>query len=738
MTRPATLLSTLIKVAVLLWGAAFVAPQCCAAAGEDAAKATDGRLATLLHHGLGRPTNLHPTATVEGCIETAAPRVVEEPGKRVTILRHLREEKGNNSCTLTESFSHADRKLQSESASVGPKSVRWEIEIQGLGTPWSRPIVADLRYATSQRTRYWMAWEGLAGADPMVPVPIKEGGGVVYSYGGSRYRLDRPFVVWDSWSPWFRKPYNERFVSVPIATWIEPGQDGLSLAASPEPMQFDLEITMEKDGEARFRWFHHRIAKDSPPVKLALDLVAHEDDWRGGMRSMVDRYRDYFEPPNPSVGSWVGCGQYARARTDLDVDELKRMDFTLNWNAEFDFPYMGMFVPPVGPNEQWLSWYKERTSFQKMEAYAAWMKKQGFHVLQYFNFGDFGSKTVFPRPSAGNHDVWKLPDWRNPDEFLAARLWSAVVRVPGKIDLKSMEPYMFRGWGKARPDGLFYSCWDDTVVVDCGEPVYHHYLIDQANRLLDIAPSSSGICLDRVDRVRYYNLDGDDGLSWFDGAPARSLVWSWRRLMDRLGPMVHDRGKTIFVSALVKRLDLMRHVDAFHDEFSDGGCIPGTSWIALAKPVVVFHGLIKDDAEFQELLHWGVYPQVPCPGNDHGCPHGTPADRTIYQDYGPLLKLMRGRKWVLEPHCIAVVEGKAKANLFKVADGWVVPVTMGPREGIVNVAICNVPGITEKSRMEAFHPGVGRSHPVSVSEKDGRLELTVPVKRGCAMVKIEG
>ena len=34
---------------------------------------------------------------------------------------------------------------------------------------------------------------------------------------------------------------------------------------------------------------------------------------------------------------------------------------------------------------------------------------------------------------------------------------------------------------------------------------------------------------------------------------------------------------------------------------------------------------------------------------------------------------------------------KAKANLFKVADGWVVPVTMGPKEGIVNVAICNVP-----------------------------------------------
>lgn len=695
------------------------------AVGQDAAEATEQRLSTLLSKSLGRPVDLHPKATVEGCVETAAPAVVEGPDQSLTIRRHLRESDGENSCMLTERFK------------AGSGSVRWEIEIQGLGGPWSRPIVAGVRYPAGRQTHYWMAWEAPGGADPLVPVPLEKGGGVVYSYGAPRWRLDRPIEVWNSWSPFFNRPYGERFVAIPIATWIEPGQGGLSLAASPEPMQLDLEIAVEKDGQARFQWFRHRIAKDAPPVKLALDLVAHEDDWRSAMRWMVDRYRDYFEPPNPAVRSWVGCGQYARARTDLDVESLKRMDFTLNWNAEFDWPYMGMFVPPVQPGEQWTAWHKNPTDFGRIEAYAAWMKQHGFHVLQYFNLTEFGSKVTFPRRSESDHDVWKDADWRNSDEFLAARLWAAVVRVPERANLRNTKRF-FGNWGaNTRPGGCFFIGWDKEVVVDCGEPVYRDFLLDQARRVLEVAPSDSGICIDRVDWTRLYNLDGDDGVSWFDGAPARSLTWSWCRLMDRMGPMFHDGGKTIFANGLIKRLDLMRHVDCIFDEFSDNASMQGDNWLCLRKPVVVFYGLIKNDAEFQKFLHWGIYPQAPCPGNDHGCPYGTPEQRKIYEDYGPLLKLMRGRTWVLQPHCIAVVEGEAQANLFEVPDGWIVPVTHAPKEGNVKVAIRNTPGITEDLHITALHPGASLSQPVSAVMAGGRLVLTVPVKRSCAMVKIE-
>ncbi len=36
-----------------------------------------------------------------------------------------------------------------------------------------------------------------------------------------------------------------------------------------------------------------------------------------------------------------------RTKTDLDVETLNKMAFVFNWKASFDFPYMGMFLPPV-------------------------------------------------------------------------------------------------------------------------------------------------------------------------------------------------------------------------------------------------------------------------------------------------------------------------------------------------------------------------------------------------------
>ncbi len=70
-----------------------------------------------------------------------------------------------------------------------------------------------------------------------------------------------------------------------------------------------------------------------------------------------------------------------------------------------------------------------------------------------------------------------------------------------------------------------------------------------------------------------------------------------------------------------------------------------------------------------------------------------------YLDYGPLLSLMRGKKWVLEPHCVEVAEGSAKVNLFKVDKGYVIPVVFGNDGNEVTVIVRNVRGI-EECRMQ--------------------------------------
>jgi hypothetical protein len=65
---------------------------------------------------------------------------------------------------------------------------------------------------------------------------------------------------------------------------------------------------------------------------------------------------------------------------------------------------------------------------------------------------------------------------------------------------------------------------------------------------------------------------------------------------------------------------------------------------------------------------------APFPGNDHSLLPGEWAERQ-YLDYGPMLDLLRGEKWVLLPHAVKVIRGGAKANIFQVPGGYAVPVT---------------------------------------------------------------
>lgn len=417
----------------------------------------------------------------------------------------------------------------------------------------------------------------------------------------------------------------------------------------------------------------------------------------------------------------AGSGNYARAITNLDVTALRQMGFSINWNAEFDWPYLGMYLPPVGKDTTWLSYNKRQTSIAKIEDYARWMRSQGFHVLQYFNVTEFGTRTVFP-PKVGKHTN---PDWNDANDFLFNRLDPAILRVPANLNLPAKIKWP-PTWEKTCAGGLYYT-WGEAVAMDCGEPVYRDFLLDQARRHVMELPSSSGIAIDRMDWLRLYNLDRDDGVSWFDGAPARSLVWSWRTLLEKLGPVMHAPGKVIFVNPLVKRLDLMRQVDGIFDEIPGYN---GDALLGLRKPVLSFNGP-ANDAFLQYCLNLGIHPMCPLPGNDHGLGWSNEQTRQPYLDYGPLLTAMRGKKWVLEPHCVESDAGKV--NLFEVPGGYALPVTSAGKANSVTVRVRNIPGLN-KLKCEALHPGIEKPVPVTGKLKDGALELSVPVVRGCAMV----
>jgi hypothetical protein len=593
-------------------------------------------------------------------------------------------------------------------------SVRWTVEmISNDPDWWSMAIETRLNVPVTGTTRFWTAW-----SDPE------------YQDSGWRdARVMMPFAKrkW-GYSLGYAAPIKGNFFAIPLATMAETATDrAVSVVLSPEDTLLDLWLTTTTNGAVSFSRQNHRMGKGLS-VRFAMDITAHEADWRGGLRWMVARYPQFFNPPNPAADQMAGCGAYSGYEGPVDVAGLKKMAFRITWKLSDDFPYMGMFIPPVkDADERWERSCDEPTpkgkgkviSCRQMNDYAVYMKTNGFFVLNYFNVTEFGKKMYNAPLETGP----ETPDlWKYPRAFTAYRLPKARLT---QINVG------------------FYG----NFTTDCGDPAYQQFLLEQADRHLRFLPDTAGICIDRMDWLRHYNAEADDGISFREGAVCRSLIQSWKGLMSELGPKMHSAGKVIFGNPMTMRLDLMKEIDGFYSEHGESG--PGLNsmaLLALRKPALTFTHRVIDNNEktklmpdpdsfIQRHLLMGVYPTAPYPYNNHAIMPSPGTDR-LYLDYGPLLDAMRGKKWVLAPHCVETTTPGVNVNLFEVPGGYALPaITYGKAIGTATIQLRNLPGM-DTLKAEALHPGVDQPQPVQVQFKDGVLELTVPLHRGCAMVRV--
>jgi len=625
-------------------------------------------------------------------------------------------------------------------------SIRWEIEITDSGEPWSQPITTVLQYLAGERTRLWAAWadprngslattprdrlvaQGIVPrakesgdwADPLAPIePID----ATLHYGARHYTYEKPML--------HIVPDYPDVICLPLVSFMEPADDAaVSLVLCPEDVLLDLTLSTTRDGGARMDRLFHRIG-NGRTLRFRMDLVCHAADPRSAIGWMRRRYADCFVPPNPRAHEIAGTGSYSSA-DEFDAAKLRNMAYNVHWRASFDFPYMGMFLPPVAGKEPWKCFRDVMTSTDDMNRFAQKMQAEGFHVLSYFNVAEFGTGIKWPPPKSFDLPEDKL--WTDSNAFLYTRLRDAMLLVPE--GQKSLLP----GYKPGEP----FWTWCRAVAMDCGEPVYRDFLLAQARRYIELLPYDDGVAIDRMDWLRLYNLQRDDGVSWFDGRPARSLRMSWRLLMDRLGPMMHGADKVIFCNNHDKRIEILRHADGIFDEFTKSGrSLNSIALLGVSKPGMGWTEEVANlrpdpDAFFQKYLYLGVFPMAPFPGNDHSIQPDDWGDRQ-YLDYGPLMRLIRTKRWVLRPHCVEVPEGNAKANLFRVADGFVVPVVYADDSPVVRVELPRFErlSLTKNVKITALHPG--GSEPVAVSHrwKDGDLRLDAPVKRHCAMLHIQ-
>ena len=297
------------------------------------------------------------------------------------------------------------------------------------------------------------------------------------------------------------------WICIPLATMAEPNVDtALTLVQSPEDTLLDLKLAVTKQGAIALAKTQYRLG-EGRTVRFAMDLVAHPADCRSGLGWMVKRYPAYFDPPNPAAD--------AQARWTRAPDEST----------------------PGKP-----AW----TSYQTLNDYSRWMRTNGFHVLNYFNVTEYGRNMQFPPPprqAKNDADLWK-----DPHDYLFQSDRRSAVMMKGDQPLRS-------------------NCYG-ALIVDPGDPAYQQHLLEQARRHIAHLPDSSGICIDRTDWLGSYNPNADDGVSWVDGRPARSLFVSWKDLMSKLGPLMHEAGKVIFVNNCTVRLETLRHVDGIYSEWA--------------------------------------------------------------------------------------------------------------------------------------------------------------------------
>jgi hypothetical protein len=656
------------------------------------------------------------------------------------IIRVVKDKNGNRA------------KITERVAANNDGGYSWETEIAGLGSPWTTAINRVLDYAPGQNNnaKIWTAWSNPycgtdrrhnkidhTWVDPFQPQPLLN----AKLYYGSRLfdmgNIDTQQVV----------PYHRNLFCIPLLSYLEsPGKKGIadkstadfgvSIVQNPSDQLLDLTLKLFPSGRSIWEHYHHRISKETP-ILFRMDFVPHESDWRGGMRWMVKTYPEYFNPVNPQSDNIAGTASYSNAVSTIcqDAEKLRKMDYRVNWQASFDFPFFGMFIPPVADDVQWKSFGGRDYSIRQYRQEARLMKDNGFYTLNYFNVAEVGTRTKYPPPPRTIQNDADL--WKNNDDYLYTKLGDAILMLPEK-------PSEAIGGDKPFESKPVFS-WEGSLVLDCGIPSYRDFLLEQAKLHIEKIPDSAGICIDRLDWLRCYNLNADDNVSWYANRRSQSFLVSWHRLMTELAPIMHNAGKVIYVNNLNKRIDALRYIDGIYDEFTySGSALNLTALLTMRKTALGWTMKPEDfqpdqDSYLQSHLYLGVFPTAPVPGNDHTL-RPSPGMDKLYIDYGHLFALLRGKKWVLQPHCVDTENNAANntvaVNLFETPRGYIIPVCFAKETAEVVIRSVSDLMNAKELKAEAFYPAEEKPAEIPVQKAGNEIRLHVPVKRNCAMVKL--
>ena len=185
------------------------------------------------------------------------------------------------------------------------------------------------------------------------------------------------------------------------------------------------------------------------------------------------------------------------------------MDFTVNWDATFLYPYHGMWLPyPPFYNSPWLTCFPHHLqngtsqlcihlTYELVDSNYQKLKSTGFHSLTYANLFEYGFNIVelnatLNCPVNATNQTKIMCD---SNRFLRETFFSAILR-----DRKT--------------DKMIYGGDGNAIIMDPGTDVYRTHILNMAKTILTKTSDSEGIAIDRQDWIGYVNPHRDDGRTW--------------------------------------------------------------------------------------------------------------------------------------------------------------------------------------------------------------------------------
>lgn len=556
-------------------------------------------------------------------------------------------------------------------------------------------------------------------------------------------------------------------MTIPVGVLASPACNvTVALALSPRDPLLDVGLSVGNatgvgpGASLQFSRYLLRQTGGGPDVTVAAMIYGAQGVcFRPALAALVESYPEYFLPhPESNATQYAGLGSYSWNLQPYNATRSASLGFTTNWDLSGTFmPYDGLFLPyqsewqNLGPINAGLDQYN--VTFALIDSTYAGIQAAGFHSLSYFDIGNWGVSVKLPttdNTTCGTTPYGAsapCPTVAGSSAYLQSYLSNALLTQAWSLGGG------FINQSHGVPD------WVGTVLMDPSDEALQALLVDQAYRHVVMVPHFEGIAVDRLDYTEWFNLNGDDGVSWCpqsssgDYGPAQSLRLSYRAVWDIIGPALHGARNSKNVTAAMFmncntlcRIDQLQHFDGL---FSEGSALNAVAWASLRKPSILWtyglSGMSSTDLDlyFGQHLLMHVFPMAPMPLNDHSIQPGNATVDSFYQDHAPLFNAVRQCSWALTAQAATASPNLSfAANALECPSGdevFVPVLATGGGTGTATVAVRHLPPCTAPASLavDVLDPGATQWRPIA-TQPAPTLDLTVDVQvtRSCALLRV--